>query len=217
MDAEWTKLLTAEFSKPYYKNLFDTVEKEYKEHTVYPPKSEMFAALDCVRPSDIKVVIIGQDPYHGAGQANGLCFSVAKGVTIPPSLKNIYKEIKNEYPDKEIPSDGDLTRWAKQGVLLLNSILTVRAGEAASHAGIGWEQFTEAIVKATDTIDKPIVYLLWGKNAGEKASLLHNPKHLVLTTSHPSPYSANRGFLGCNHFKKANDFLVEYNETTIEW
>lgn len=217
MDAEWTKLLTAEFSKPYYKNLFDTIEKEYKEHTVYPPKSEMFAALDCVRPSDIKVVIIGQDPYHGAGQANGLCFSVAKGVTIPPSLKNIYKEIKNEYPDKEIPSDGDLTRWAKQGVLLLNSILTVRAGEAASHAGIGWEQFTEAIVKATDTIDKPIVYLLWGKNAGEKASLLHNPKHLVLTTSHPSPYSANRGFLGCNHFKKANDFLVKYNETTIEW
>ena len=205
-----------EIQKEYYLKLRAFLAKEYKTGTIYPDMYDIFNALKLTPYNDVKVVIIGQDPYHGQGQAHGLCFSVLPGVTPPPSLVNIYKEIQSEY-GTEPPKNGDLTRWAKQGVLLLNTVLTVRAGMANSHRGMGWEIFTDKIIQLLNKREKPIVFILWGGNAKRKQSLITNPNHLVLTAAHPSPLSAYNGFFGCGHFRKCNDFLISTNQEPIEW
>jgi uracil-DNA glycosylase len=214
---EWAVALKPEYEKPYFKELRKKIIEEYKNYTVYPPVDEVFTALKHTAPENVKVVIFGQDPYHEPGQAKGLCFAVNKGCAVPPSLKNIYKELKNEYPDFNIPSHGDISHWADQGVLLLNAVLTVRAHQARSHAGIGWEEFTSEIINIVEKQNRPIVYMLWGKDAKEKKSLITNPNRLILETTHPSPFSASYGFLGCGHFKKANDWLIANGETPIDW
>ncbi len=213
---DWLKPLSPEFRKPYYRGLYDRVRAEYGRYRVFPPSGEIFRAFELTPYEKVKVVILGQDPYHDDGQAEGLCFSVKPGVQIPPSLQNIYKELHDDLGLK-IPNNGSLTHWAEQGVLLLNTVLTVRAHQAFSHRGIGWEQFTDAAIRAVNELDRPVVFLLWGRPAGEKASMLTNPRHLVLKAPHPSPLSASRGFFGCRHFSRCNAFLKENGETPIDW
>ena len=212
----WQKALAGEFQKPYYKALYSFVKEEYATHAVYPPSGDIFNALHLTPPEQVKVLILGQDPYHEPGQAHGLCFSVKEGVEIPPSLVNIYKELHDDL-GCEIPSHGNLEKWASQGVLLLNTLLTVRAHRAFSHKGKGWEQFTDAVIRAVNALDQPVVYMLWGRPAQEKTSMLTNPKHLVLKAPHPSPLSAYRGFFGCRHFSQCNAFLREHGVAEIDW
>ena len=198
---DWAEPLSAEFRKPYYRELYKKVLEEYRTRKVFPAPDDIFNALHLTPLSQVKVVILGQDPYHNDGQAHGLCFSVKPDVEIPPSLINIYQELHDDLGCR-IPNNGYLVKWAKQGVLLLNTVLTVRAHQANSHRGIGWEQFTDAIIEAVDRQDRPVVFLLWGRPAQMKKSMLHNPKHLILEAPHPSPLSAYRGFFGCRHFSQ---------------
>ncbi|MBQ9361442.1 MAG: uracil-DNA glycosylase [Lachnospiraceae bacterium] len=216
LDGRWAEVLGQEFHKPYYKELYKFVKQEYATEVIYPPSDMLFTALHLTPLDKVKVVILGQDPYHEPDQAMGMSFSVPEGVEVPPSLKNIYKEIHEDIGEK-IPDTGDLTRWARQGVLLLNAVLTVRAHQANSHKGKGWEQFTDAIIKAVDAEDRPIVFLLWGRNARDKKELITNPKHLVLEAAHPSPLSAYNGFFGCRHFSKCNKFLKENGSEGVDW
>jgi len=213
---EWLPAIGDEFSKDYYKQLAKFVNWEYQQHTVYPPKDEIFSAFRLTPLSKVKVVILGQDPYHEPNQAHGLCFSVRPGTEIPPSLINIYKELQDDL-GCYIPNNGYLVKWAEQGVLLLNTLLTVRAHVAFSHKGAGWERFTDAVIEALNRENRPIVFLLWGSPAQRKAEMLNNPNHLILKAPHPSPLSAYRGFFGCKHFSKANRFLQEHGETPIDW
>lgn len=215
--SDWEKELEDEYKKPYYKQLYNFVINEYKDHTVYPPKKQIRNALHKTPLDNVKCVILGQDPYHGKGQAMGLSFSVNKNVPIPPSLMNIYNEINREFAYDNIPKHGDLTYWTEQGVLLLNAILTVRAGQPASHRNKGWENYTDAILQILNRQQRPIVYMLWGNYAKAKAQYLNNPQHLILQTSHPSPYSVNYGFNGCGHFKTCNEFLENHGITPIDW
>lgn len=212
----WKDLLKEEFSKPYFKNLIAFVQSEFAQTTVYPPDPLVFSALNRTLPEKVKVVILGQDPYHGPGQANGLSFSVNDGVDLPPSLKNIFKEV-NEDVGVPIPTNGNLERWADQGVLLLNATLTVRAREAGSHQNRGWERFTDVVISALSEKETGVVFLLWGSFAQKKASLIDQSKHQIFTAPHPSPLSAYRGFLGCKHFSKANAFLKSLGKEEIRW
>ena len=213
---DWDEILADEWTKPYYLKLREFLKSEYATKTIYPDMNNIFNALKLTSFEDTKVVIIGQDPYHGEGQAHGLCFSVKKGVTPPPSLKNIFKELNADI-GKPIPKDGELTEWAKQGVLLLNNVLTVREGQPASHKGMGWEIFTDRIISELNKKQTPVVFLLWGAHAQKKAEIITNPIHYKLKAVHPSPLSASRGFLGCKHFSKANAILEKENLTPIEW
>lgn len=214
--ASWKNRLESEFGKEYFRQLIDFVRHEYKTQTVYPPGREIFRAFDCADFEGVKVVIIGQDPYHGPGQANGLCFSVRDGVPFPPSLRNIFKEIQNDL-GKPIPESGDLERWAQQGVLLLNATLTVRASSAGSHQNKGWEQFTDAVIKTISDNKTNVVFLLWGAYAQKKGEIIDRNKHLVLMSAHPSPFSADRGFFGNKHFSKTNEYLKSKGLKEIEW
>ncbi len=213
---DWAEKLNVEYKKPYYRELFNFIKEEYSKVVVYPPSEDIFNAMHLTPLSKVKCVILGQDPYHEPGQAHGLCFSVKPDIKIPPSLENIYKELHDDI-GFAIPNHGYLEEWAKQGVLLLNTVLTVQAHRAFSHRGKGWEQFTDAIIRTVNEIDRPVVFLLWGKPAQEKKALLNNPRHLILEAPHPSPLSAYRGFFGCRHFSKANDFLMKNGETPIDW
>lgn len=213
---DWAPALAPEYKKTYYKELFDFVGREYATKQIFPPSDDIFNAFHLTPLSEVKCVIIGQDPYHNVGQAHGLCFSVKPPVEAPPSLVNIYKELQDDLGCK-IPNNGYLVKWAKQGVLMLNAVLTVRAHMPNSHQGHGWEQFTDAAIRAVNEQDRPIVFLLWGGYAAKKASMLNNPKHLVLKAPHPSPLSAYKGFMGCKHFSKANDFLRQNGVTPIDW
>lgn len=213
---DWLEPLRPEFKKPYYAKLYRTVQEEYNTRLIFPPANDIFNAFEFTPLSEVKVVILGQDPYHGDGQAHGLCFSVKPDVDIPPSLVNIYQELHDDL-GCYIPNNGYLEKWAKQGVMLLNTVLTVRAHQANSHRGIGWEEFTDAAIRILDEQERPIVFLLWGRPAQMKKSMLHNPKHLILEAPHPSPLSAYRGFFGCRHFSQANAFLEEHGLTTIDW
>jgi len=213
---DWLEPLSPEFKKPYYAKLYKTIREEYSTKQIFPPADEIFTAFEMTPLSDVKVVIIGQDPYHGDGQAHGLCFSVKPDVETPPSLVNMYKELNSDL-GCYIPNNGYLTKWAKQGVLMLNTVLTVRAHQANSHRGIGWEEFTDAAIRILNEQDRPIVYLLWGKPAQMKKSMLNNPKHLILEAPHPSPLSAYRGFFGCQHFSKTNQFLKENGLEPVDW
>lgn len=216
INKDWQTLLQAEFDKPYFADLVSFVHSEYATHRIYPPGKLIFNAFDACPPGKLKVVILGQDPYHGEGQAHGLCFSVNDGVPLPPSLVNIYKEISEEY-GKPAPASGNLLRWANQGVLLLNATLTVRANIAGSHQGRGWETFTDAVIKSISDNKENVVFLLWGAYAGRKAELIDTAKHCVLKSAHPSPLSAYRGFFGNGHFRKTNDYLVSTGQTPIDW
>ena len=214
--SSWKSKLEMEFRKPYFEQLIQFVKQEYLTNTVYPPGKEIFRAFDCADFDQVKVVIIGQDPYHGPGQANGLCFSVRDGVVMPPSLKNIFKEIHNDL-GKPIPKTGDLERWAKQGVLLLNATLTVKASSPGSHQNKGWETFTDAVIKQISGDKNNIVFLLWGAYAQKKGEIIDRNKHLVLMSAHPSPFSADRGFFGCKHFSKTNEYLKSKGIKEIDW
>ena len=206
-----------EWEKEYYQKLRAILKHEYSTTTIYPNMHDIFNALKYVDYESCKVVIIGQDPYHGEGQAHGLSFSVKPGVKVPPSLKNIYKEIEDDIGSPQPQNNGDLTRWARQGVLLLNAVLTVRAGLANSHSKIGWQNLTDKIIKILNQREKPMVFLLWGAYAGKKQELITNPAHLTLKAPHPSPLSASRGFFGCRHFSKTNEFLKKTGQTPIKW
>ncbi len=213
----WQKVLQPEFEKEYFKNLVEFVKHEYTNYTCYPKGKNIFSAFDYCSFEDLKVVIIGQDPYHGVGQANGLCFSVHDGITHPPSLINIFKEIQTDL-GKPYPKTGDLSRWAKQGVLLLNATLTVRQSQAGSHQNKGWEEFTDAVIQIISEHKKDVVFLLWGGYAKKKGAKIDKIKHCVLTSGHPSPLSANRGYwFGNKHFSKTNEFLKNKNIKPIEW
>ena len=216
IEGKWADALKEEFRKPYYTDLYKFIKEEYSSHVVYPPSEDIFNALHLTDLKDIKVVILGQDPYHEPGQAHGLCFSVRPEVDIPPSLVNIYKELHDDLGCR-IPDNGCLTSWAEQGVLLLNTVLTVRAHQANSHRNHGWEQFTDAILQAVNAQDRPIVYMLWGSPAQSKAPMLTNPGHLILRAPHPSPLSAYRGFFGCRHFSQCNRFLRDHGVDPIDW
>ena len=213
---DWQQPLEVEFKKPYYKDLYKKVLEEYRSRQIFPNPDDIFNAFHLTPLKDVKVVILGQDPYHNDGQAHGLCFSVKPDVEVPPSLVNIYKELQDDLGCR-IPNNGYLVKWAKQGVLMLNTVLTVRAHQANSHRGIGWEQFTDAVIRAVDAQDRPIVFLLWGRPAQMKRSMLHNPKHLILEAPHPSPLSAYRGFFGCKHFSQTNAFLEKNGLAPIDW
>ncbi len=214
---DWLDSIESEFKKEYYKNLYSFVKSEYATHTIYPPSEDIFNAFHFTPLSKVKVLLLGQDPYHNVNQAHGLSFSVLpQQKDIPPSLQNIYKELNTDL-GCYIPNNGYLKKWADQGVLLLNTVLTVRAHQANSHQGKGWEQFTDAIIRAVNEQDRPVVYFLWGKPAQSKIKMLNNDKHLVLTAPHPSPLSAYRGFFGCKHFSKANDFLQKNGLEPIDW
>lgn len=213
---DWLEALQGEFKKPYYKNLFETVTKEYQSHQIFPPADDIFNAFHLTPLADVKVVILGQDPYHGEGQAHGLCFSVKPGVQIPPSLVNIYQELHDDL-GCSIPTHGYLTKWAKQGVLMLNTVLTVRAHQANSHRGIGWEEFTDAAIRVLNAQDRPMVFILWGRPAQMKKKMLDNPKHLILEAPHPSPLSSYRGFFGSRPFSQTNQFLREHGIAEIDW
>ncbi len=216
LNNEWDELLKEEFNKEYYLKLRKFLKEEYSAKKIYPDMNNIFNALKYTSYSDVKAVILGQDPYHGEGQAHGLCFSVLKGVTPPPSLKNIYKEIKNDLGIEQ-PSHGELTSWAEQGVLLLNATLTVREATPNSHKGKGWEIFTDKIIELLNEREKPMVFLLWGGNARAKKNLITNPSHKILEAPHPSPLSAYNGFFGCGHFSKTNSFLAQNNIKPINW
>ncbi len=213
---DWDGLLKDEFSKDYYLQLREFLKSEYSSRVIYPGMYDIFNALKAVPYKDVKVVILGQDPYHEPGQAHGMCFSVKPGVPAPPSLVNIYKEIHSD-TGAPIPQDGYLMRWAEQGVLLLNTVLTVRAHQANSHRGRGWEQFTDRVIGLLNEREKPVVFLLWGANARSKKALITGPQHLVLEAPHPSPLSAHNGFFGCRHFSKTNAFLKEHGMDPINW
>jgi uracil-DNA glycosylase len=212
----WKNLLSDEFEKEYFKNLMDFVKSEYQTQTIYPPGNKIFSAFDFCSVDNLKVVILGQDPYHGKGQANGLCFSVSDGEKKPPSLQNIFKEIKSDL-DIEIPESGNLERWAKQGILLINATLTVRASDAGSHQKKGWETFTDSVIKKISSEKQDIVFLLWGAFAQKKEQLIDTTKHHILKSPHPSPFSAHKGFLGNKHFSKTNDFLNRKGKDLISW
>ncbi len=217
IDPSWAKHLEGEFDKPYFVELTEFVKKEYKDETVYPPPKYIFRAFDLCPFEKVKVVILGQDPYHGIRQANGLAFAVNEAETIPPSLQNIFKEIESDFNKPLVHCDGDLSRWAEQGVLLLNATLTVRAHMAGSHQERGWELFTDAAIKALSEEREHLVFILWGNYAKAKGAHIDRSKHLVLEASHPSPFSAYSGFFGCKHFSQANDYLIANNETPINW
>lgn len=216
IDNDWLEPLSGEFKKPYYKELYQTVKREYETKQVFPEAEDIFNAFQFTPLSKVKVVILGQDPYHNNGQAHGLCFSVKPDVEIPPSLVNIYKELETDL-GCTIPNNGYLKKWADQGVMLLNTVLTVRAHAANSHQGIGWEQFTDAAIQILNQQDRPMVFLLWGRPAQNKKPMLTNPKHLILEAPHPSPLSAYRGFFGCRHFSKTNEYLVSNGAEPIDW
>lgn len=213
---DWLEPLKPEFSKPYYKKLYQTMNEEYRTHQIFPPADDIFNAFALTPLHEVKVVILGQDPYHGEGQAHGLCFSVKPDVEIPPSLVNIYKELQDDC-GCEIPNNGYLTKWAKQGVLLLNTVLTVRAHQANSHRGIGWEEFTDAAIRVLNEQDRPMVFILWGRPAQMKKSMLTNPNHLIIESPHPSPLSAYRGFFGSRPFSRTNKYLKEHGLKEIDW
>lgn len=214
---DWLSAVSCEFKKPYYRSLYTFVKEEYSKATVYPPADDIFNAFHFTPLSKVKVLLLGQDPYHNVNQAHGLSFSVLPSQKdIPPSLQNIYQELHDDL-GCYIPNNGYLKKWADQGVLLLNTVLTVRAHQANSHQGKGWEQFTDAVIQAVNALDRPIVYFLWGRPAQNKMSMLNNPKHLILKAPHPSPLSAYRGFFGCKHFSQANTFLEEHGIEPIDW
>lgn len=213
---DWINVLNQEFKKPYYVELYKFIKKEYNSTLVFPPADDIFNAFHLTPLNNVKVVIIGQDPYHNVGQAHGLCFSVKEDVEIPPSLVNIYKELHDDL-GCYIPNNGYLVKWAEQGVLMLNTVLTVRAHAANSHQGKGWEQFTDAAITALNELNQPIVFILWGRPAQMKKSMLNNPNHLVLTAPHPSPLSSYRGFFGSKPFSKTNQFLSERGAQPIDW
>ena len=214
---EWDVLLKDELEKPYYRELRRFLAAEYRTRTIYPDQYDIFNAMKYTTYSDVRVVILGQDPYHGVNQAHGLSFSVRKGVQPPPSLVNIFKEIREDIGTDNLGKHGELTDWAKQGVLLLNTVLTVRDGEAASHRGKGWEQFTDRIISLLNVREDPIVFLLWGAHAAKKQELITNPCHLILKAAHPSPLSASKGFFGCRHFSQTNQFLKSHGFAEIDW
>ena len=217
IESSWGEVLKDEFEKPYFKNLTDFVKNEYSQNTCYPPGKKIFSAFDHCPFDKVKVVIIGQDPYHGQGQANGLCFSVSDGIPFPPSLQNIFREIQDDL-GKPFPATGNLERWADQGVLLLNAALTVRQGEANSHQGKGWEAFTDAVIQKVSDEKSDVVFMLWGGFAKKKGARVDKQKHLVLETGHPSPLSANKGhWFGNKHFSKANEFLSQKGKQEIVW
>lgn len=213
---KWDELLAEEFSSPSYLKLREFLKKEYSQRTIYPPMYDIFNSLKTVDFDAVKVVLIGQDPYHEQGQAMGLSFSVPKGQKVPPSLVNIYKEIEKETGEK-MPDHGDLTGWAKQGVLLLNAVLTVREHLANSHKNMGWEDFTDGVIKKISTLKSGVVFILWGANARSKKALIDGEKHLILESAHPSPLSAYNGFFGCGHFNKTNEYLESQGKTPIKW
>jgi len=215
IDTDWWELLEEEFKKPYYKNLREILIKEYRNKTVYPDMYSIYRALNLTSYKDTKVLILGQDPYHGRGQANGLAFSVNEGILLPPSLKNIYKELENDLGIKK--HSGDLTSWAKEGVLLLNASLTVREGEANSHKSLGWSNLTDKIIQLLNFKKDPVVFILWGNDARSKKVFLNNPNHLILESVHPSPLSASRGFFGSKPFSKTNNFFISKGLSPIEW
>ena len=215
LNNSWDDVIGGEFEKPYFLRLSEFLKSEYAAQTIFPPKGYVFRALKATEYDKVKVVILGQDPYHGEGQAHGLCFSVPAGVALPPSLINIFSEIGSEFGCAP-PQCGDLSGWAEQGVLLLNTSLTVRQGQANSHQGKGWEMFTDEIIRTLNYREKPVVFMLWGANAKSKKIFITSPQHLALTAAHPSPLSAYSGFFGCGHFKKANDFLEKFT-TPIDW
>ena len=213
---KWEEALSPEFKKPYYRKLYQTIREEYHTHVIYPPSQEIFTAFHLTPLEQVKVVILGQDPYHEPGQAHGLCFSVKKGVEIPPSLVNIYQELHDDL-GCPIPHHGYLAHWAEQGVLMLNTLLTVRAHQAFSHKDIGWEEFTDAAIRAVDREDRPIVFILWGRPAQQKKILITNPNRLIIESPHPSPLSASRGFFGSRPFSRTNLFLEENGMAPIDW
>lgn len=216
IEKSWKKALAQEFESSYFKELADKVRQAYLSRTVYPPPKLVFNAFELCPFDQVKVVIIGQDPYHGPGQAHGLCFSVQDGVPTPPSLRNIYKEIKDDI-GTEVPPTGNLERWAKQGVLLLNATLTVEQGRAGAHQGWGWERFTDAAIKKVSEEQEHVVFMLWGRYAGQKEVLIDASKHLILKAAHPSPLSAHNGWFGSKHFSQTNAYLAEHGEKPIEW
>ncbi|WP_093231611.1 uracil-DNA glycosylase [Thermoflavimicrobium dichotomicum] len=213
---DWADILREEFTKPYFLELKAFLEKEYETEVIYPPKEEVFSALNLTSYADTKVVILGQDPYHGAGQAHGLSFSVKPGVKQPPSLKNIFKELHDDL-GCSIPNHGYLVKWAEQGVLMLNTVLTVREGKPNSHKGKGWETFTDQVIMALNQREKPVVFLLWGKHAQEKKSLITHSHHYIIESAHPSPFAAKKGFFGSKPFSKTNQFLREIGSEEIDW
>ena len=217
IEASWKEALAEEWNKPYFKTLTDFVRARYRQAVIYPPASKIFAAFDTTPLDRVKVVILGQDPYHGPGQANGLCFSVAPGIKLPPSLINILKEVSDDLGLPASSVNGDLSRWANQGVLLLNDTLTVEAGQAGSHQGHGWEQLTTAAVECLNRRCENLVFMLWGSHAQKKGAFIDRSRHLVLESPHPSPLSAHRGFFGNHHFSRANQYLIAHNKTPIDW
>lgn len=216
IEESWKEILGTTFDQPYFQNLVAFVKDEYSKGKVFPPGKDIFNAFDYCPVDQVKVVILGQDPYHGDGQAHGLSFSVKPGVPFPPSLMNIFKEIKADL-GKDMPPNGDLSRWAKQGVFLLNATLTVRAHQAGSHQKKGWEEFTDSVIRSVSQEKEDVVFLLWGAYAQKKADLIDSNKHLILKAPHPSPLSAHRGFLGCKHFSKANEYLTSKGIDPIVW
>lgn len=216
IERSWGERLAGEFEKEYFKELVAFVKAEYQVHTIYPPGKQIFNAFEHCTFDELKLVIIGQDPYHGQGQAHGLCFSVNEGVPMPPSLLNIFKEIKDDL-NQPIPPNGSLVRWARQGVLLLNATLTVRASTPGSHQNKGWETFTDAVIHAISKEKRDVVFLLWGSYAQRKGAIIDRQKHLVLESAHPSPFAAHRGFFGNRHFSKANDYLISKGLDPIAW
>lgn len=216
IDDSWRQVLASQWDQPYFINLTDFVRNRYRTATVYPPAGRIFAAFDACPFDKVKVVILGQDPYHGPGQANGLCFSVNPGTELPPSLVNIFKEVASDL-QRPMPVDGDLGRWARQGVLLLNATLTVDANRAGSHQGKGWEEFTDAAVRTLAEQREGLVFMLWGSYAIRKGAFIDRNRHLVLTAPHPSPLSAYRGFFGCRHFSQANQWLQSLGQSPIDW
>ena len=212
----WSEFLDNEFAQPYFKELAAFVHEEYENKTVYPPKKEVFSAFYYTDLKDVKVVILGQDPYHEPFQAHGMCFSVKPGVAVPPSLQNVYKELHDDL-GCSIPNSGYLMKWARQGVFLLNTVMTVERGKAFSHSKKGWETFTDHVIEKLDAQKQPMVFMLWGRPSRNKKVLLHNPDHLILEAAHPSPLSAYNGFFGCRHFSKANQYLKEHGVSPIDW
>ena len=216
IEKSWKEVLQTEFNKPYFENLVGFVKQEYASHTIFPPAGQIFNAFNTCPFNNVKVVILGQDPYHGPRQAHGLCFSVNDGIQFPPSLQNIFKEINSDL-GIPMPKSGNLTRWAEQGVLLLNATLTVRASQAGSHQGRGWEEFTDAVIKIISEKAENVVFILWGSYAIKKKALIDASKHCILTAPHPSPLSSYRGFFGCKHFSQTNTYLTSKGKTPIEW